>query len=651
MTDPKQSVAWRHVVYLLLSLTMVAAPHAYYLPWWAIALVSTLIAWRAYLGYARLAMPNRWLLFLIAAGATLGVFISYRTIVGRDAGVALLVIMLGLKFLETRTLRDAVLLIFLGYFLVITNFLRDQTIPTAFYMLACTLVITATMISLNYARTEPPFRVQLRQAGVLLAQSVPLMLVLFLLFPRVPGPLWGLPQDAFSGVSGLSDTMTPGSLSRLTLSDEVAFRVKFELPIPRLRHLYWRGPVMWDFDGRTWKVPRFFYNVPKVEVSGEAVEYEITLEPHNKRWLFALDVPGVVPPTAFMGGDFHLFSNQPVSKRTRYDMLSYLNASYGLEENRFAMRRALQLPDGSNPQARELSRTLREKHPDDMALAQAVLQMFRGQDFFYTIEPPLLGDHPVDEFLFKTRAGFCEHYASAFAVLMRGAGIPTRIVTGYQGGQINDFGNYLIVRQADAHAWTEVWLKDRGWVRIDPTSAVSPLRVESGISAAVPRSDALPMMVRGDFEWMLQLRLSWDFMANSWNQWVLGYTPERQMWLLSRVGIDNATWQKLTAMLFLLGGVIVVVLVALALRQLKSRVRDPVKAAYLRFCDKLRRKGLPRGPTEGPVDYARRVETARPELTPAVSAIIRLYIALRYGAESGAAALAEFQQRVRRFSA
>jgi len=651
MTDPKQSVAWRHVVYLLLSLTMVAAPHAYYLPWWAIALVSTLIAWRAYLGYARLAMPNRWLLFLIAAGATLSIFISYRTIVGRDAGVALLVIMLGLKFLETRTLRDAVLLIFLGYFLVITNFLRDQTIPTAFYMLACTLVITATMISLNYARTEPPFRVQLRQAGVLLAQSVPLMLVLFLLFPRVPGPLWGLPQDAFSGVSGLSDTMTPGSLSRLTLSDEVAFRVKFELPIPRLRHLYWRGPVMWDFDGRTWKVPRFFYNVPKVEVSGEAVEYEITLEPHNKRWLFALDVPGVVPPTAFMGGDFHLFSNQPVSKRTRYDMLSYLNASYGLEENRFAMRRALQLPDGSNPQARELSRTLREKHPDDMALAQAVLQMFRGQDFFYTIEPPLLGDHPVDEFLFKTRAGFCEHYASAFAVLMRGAGIPARIVTGYQGGQINDFGNYLIVRQADAHAWTEVWLKDRGWVRIDPTSAVSPLRVESGISAAVPRSNALPMMVRGDFEWMLQLRLSWDFMANSWNQWVLGYTPERQMWLLSRVGIDNATWQKLTAMLFLLGGVIVVVLVALALRQLKGRVRDPVKAAYLRFCDKLRRKGLPRGPTEGPVDYARRVETARPELTPTVSAIIRLYIALRYGAESGAAALAEFQQRVRRFSA
>jgi transglutaminase-like putative cysteine protease len=607
--------------------------------------------WRAYLGYAHLDMPNRWLLMLIAAGATLGVFISYRTIFGRDAGITLLVIMLGLKFLETRTLRDATLLIFLGYFLVITNFLRDQTIPTAVYMLACTLVITATMISLNYARAEPPFRIQLRRAGVLLAQSVPLMLMLFLLFPRVPGPLWGLPQDAFSGVSGLSDTMTPGSLSRLTLSDEVAFRVTFQSEIPRLRHLYWRGPVMWDFDGRAWSMPRFFYNVPRAEVTGESVQYEITLEPHNKRWLFGLDVPGQIPPASFIGGDFQLFSNQPVNKRLRYGMTSYLNAAYGVSENRYAMRRALHLPEGSNPRALALSRSLREKHADDRRLIEEVLGMFRGQNFFYTLEPPLLGEHPVDEFLFNTRAGFCEHYASAFAVLMRGAGIPARIVTGYQGGQVNAFGNYLIIRQADAHAWTEVWLADRGWVRIDPTSAVSPIRVESGLSAAVPLSDTLPMMIRGDLEWLRQLRLSWDFMASTWNQWVLGYTQERQIWLLSRIGIDNATWQKLTAMLFILCGMIVVAFVVLALRQLKSRVRDPARAAYLRFCGKLQRKGLPRGPSEGPEDYALRVEAARPDLTAEVSAITRLYVLLRYAAASSPGDLAELQQRVRQFSA
>jgi transglutaminase-like putative cysteine protease len=651
MTDPKQPIAWRHVVYLLISLSMVTVPHTPYLPWWTIALVSALIAWRAYLGYEHLGMPNRWLLILIAVGATLGVFISYRTIFGRDAGITLLVIMLGLKFLETRTLRDAVLLIFLGYFLVITNFLRDQTIPTAVYMLACTLVITATMISLNYARAEPPFRAQLRQAGVLLAQSVPLMLVLFLLFPRVQGPLWGMPQDAFSGVSGLSDTMSPGSLSRLTLSDEVAFRVTFETEYPLPRHLYWRGPVMWDFDGRTWSMPRFFYNVPRAEVSGEPVEYEITLEPHDKRWLFALDVPDRVPPRSLMGGDFQLFSNQPVNKRMRYSMVSYLNATYGAHENRYAMRRALHLPEGTNPRTLELSRSLRAKHTDDRRIVEEALRMFRDQNFFYTLEPPLLGEHPVDEFLFKTRAGFCEHYASAFAVLMRGAGIPARIVTGYQGGLLNAFGNYLIIRQADAHAWTEVWLANRGWVRVDPTSAVSPVRVESGLTAAMPLADTLPMMMRGDLEWLRQLRLSWDYVASTWNQWVLGYTPERQIWLLSRVGIDNATWQKLTAMLFVLCGAIVAAFVVLALRQLKARVSDPARAAYLRFCNKLRRRGLPRGPSEGPVDYAHRVGAARPDLTPEVSAITRLYVALRYGVEAGTGALNELKQRVRQFSA
>src|SRR5688572_19433012 len=237
MTDPKQPVAWRHVCYLLLSLSMVAAPHAFYLPWWIILVTATLIAWRAYLGYARYTLPSRWMLMLVAGAATIGVFISYRTIFGREAGIALLVIMLGLKFLETRTLRDAVLLIYLGYFLVITNFLREQSIPTALYMLACTVVITATMISLHFARTEPPFSAQLRRAGIFLAQSAPLMLALFVLFPRVPGPLWGLPQDTRTGTSGLSDTMTPGSLSKLTLSDEVAFRVKFEGDMPRRRHL------------------------------------------------------------------------------------------------------------------------------------------------------------------------------------------------------------------------------------------------------------------------------------------------------------------------------------------------------------------------------------------------------------------------------
>jgi transglutaminase-like putative cysteine protease len=542
------------------------------------------------------------------------------------------------------------LLSFLGYFLVITNFLYSQTIGTGLYMLACTIFVTATMISLNYAGAEPPFRAQLRSAGMLLAQSVPLMLVLFLLFPRVPGPLWGLPRDAFAGVSGLSDTMTPGSLSSLVLSDAVAFRVRFDAQIPRAKDLYWRGPVMWDFDGRTWSAQFFVYTAPGIEAAGDPVAYEVTLEPHNRRWLFALDLPAVVPPRSVVSTDYQLYSVQPVTSRLRYDMTSFLNARFGEVENRFAVRRALQVPPRSNPRAQELGRALRQKHADDEQIIAEMLGMFR-RNFVYTLEPPLLGEDPVDEFLFSTRSGFCEHYASAFAVVMRAAGIPTRIVTGYQGGEVNALGNYLIVRQADAHAWTEVWLTNRGWVRVDPTFAVAPVRVDTGISAAVPRTDSLPLMVRTPWEFLRQARFAWDYMASAWNQWVLGYTPERQRSLLAHAGLDDATWEKLTAILLVVAGVIVAMFTALALRQLKSRTRDPVAIAYRRYCDKLRRRGLTREAAEGPVDYASRIERLRPELTPAVEAITRLYIALRYGAESSAAALIELQRRVRQFTA
>jgi protein-glutamine gamma-glutamyltransferase len=346
-----------------------------------------------------------------------------------------------------------------------------------------------------------------------------------------------------------------------------------------------------------------------------------------------------------------VYATRPVNNRLRYDMISYLGTGQTLTEYPGALHRALSLPAGTSPQAQALAHELRTRHTDDAEIVDAVLTMFRQQKFYYTLTPPLLGDQPVDEFLFSTRSGFCEHYASAFTVLMRAAGIPARIVTGYQGGEINEFGNYLIVRQSDAHAWTEVWLKDKGWVRIDPTSAVSPTRVSAGISAAIPRNESLPLMARTNVEWLRKLRLSWDFMSNSWNQWVLGYTPERQRSLLQSVGIDNATWQKMVAALFVIAGAIVAIFTVIVLRQLKNRARDPVRIAYLKFCDKLRRKGLPREPAEGPLDYARRLGRSRPDLAPAVEAITRLYVALRYGAEPGAAALAELKQRVRQFSA
>jgi transglutaminase-like putative cysteine protease len=645
------ALSLRNTLCLLASLAMVSAPHVERLPLWVTVLAVMLLLWRLHLGYGRLKLPRKWLLFFIVACASAGIYIQYRTLFGRDAGVTLLILMLALKTLETHTQRDGILLIFMGYFIVITNFLYSQTITTALYMLLCVWVITATMVGLQFTRQHAGVRHQLRSATLLLAQSAPLMLVLFLFFPRVPGPLWGMPQDAFSGVSGMSETMSPGTIINLSLSDAVAFRVEFRSPVPAQRNLYWRGPVMWNFNGRTWTARPYLYYFGELRFDTESlpIEYDVTLEPHNNRWLFALDLPDTVPPTAVITRDFHLRSRAPVTSRIRYPMKSYPGYRFGLDEPPELLQRALQLPPGANPRAAQFARDLREKYSDDKALVNEVLAMFRSDRFYYSLEPPPLGEHAVDEFLFDTRQGFCEHYASAFAVLMRAAGIPARVVTGYLGGEFNPLGNYMIVRQADAHAWTEVWLAREGWVRVDPTAAVSPLRIESGAAAAVPQSGALPMFARGNYAWLKQLRFSWDSLANNWNQWVLGYNPERQRSLLVRAGIDDATWRTLAVILIIATGLITLMLALLMLRNMKRVDRDPAQQAYRKFCAKLENTGLSRSSEEGPLDYAARVIHLRPDLTPGVTAITQLYIGLRYGAAAQPGAMQSLAWQVRRF--
>ena len=646
--DPALSL--RSTLWLIAALVLVAAPHGARVPLWIVTLAVMLIAWRVYLARARLGLPRKWLLLTIVAGTVVGVYLHYRTIFGRDPGIALLLVMLALKLLETRTRRDGVLACLLGYFLVITNFLHSQTIVTGFYMLLCVWLITAGMIDLQLRQPGVSYRMPLRQSGVLLLQSAPLMLVLFLFFPRVQGPLWGLPHDAYSALSGLSDTMSPGSFVNLTLSDAVAFRVEFKEQAPPPKDLYWRGPVMSDFDGYSWSAPPYAYgSEARYDAVWPPVEYSVTLEPHNNRWLLALDLPASVPPGAASTSDFQLRAAAPVTTRVRYDMRSFLNPVFGASETTRSLRRALRLPQGYNPRAAEFARGLRQRFADDKALMNEVLSMFRNEAYFYTLSPPQLGDHPVDDFLFRTRRGFCEHYASAFAVLMRAAGIPARIVTGYLGGEINPLGNYMIVRQSDAHAWTEVWFSGEGWVRVDPTAAVSPLRIESGIGAAIPRTDPLPLLARGDYPWLRRMRLTWDSLANTWNQWVLGYNSERQREFMARIGIDRNTWEALATILVTTTAGITLILFLLMVRRQRATT-DPVVRAYLLFCRKLARAGLPREPSEGPASYAARIAIARPDLETMVGAITRLYVALRYEKDPAPAGQRELQQQVRTFT-
>ncbi len=636
-------VTVRDLAWLTGSLALVIAPHALRAPWWLTLLTLCLFAWRFYYALDRAALPSRWLVLGVAAAAMLGVWIEYRTLFGRQPGIVLLMLFAGLKLLETRTHRDAAAAAFLGYMLIITNFLYTQSIPTGALMCVALFAITVTLI--GFSAPSRATRPNLRTAALLLAHAVPVALALFVLFPRVQTPLWGLPQDAYAAMTGLSETMSPGNLSSLAQSDAIAFRAEFERDLPAQALRYWRGPVMWDFDGRTWSSAAYLPAHFDAPVKGRAAyRYSVVLEPHNRTWLFALESAASVPPGARYTGDGQILARLPVRTRLRYELASVLAPEPSALETPVLIDRALRLPPGFNPKALALAAQWRAAARDDGQLLSLAISFLRRGRYAYTLEPPLLGAHSVDEFLFDTKAGFCEHFASAFVFLMRAAGVPARVVTGYQGGELNPFDRIITVRQSDAHAWSEVFLPARGWVRVDPTAVAVPGRVESGLARAVPQTEQA-LMQRPEFGWLRDLRYQWEAAAHKWNLWVLGYNPERQRELMNLVGIRAADWRALTATLFTVLGVMTALLLLWSLRHVVRP--DPVERAWRAFCAKLAARGVERSPSEGPRDYAARAARALPAARRVILHVGALYIGLRYGPHASAHRARQLRRLVR----
>jgi len=636
----------RDLACLVLALAIVGLPHALRAPWWLALLTLALYGWRAALLASHRPLPSRWVVLCIALAAMAGVWVEYRTVFARIPGIVLLLVFSGLKLMETRTHRDAAAVVFLCCFLLVTNFLYSQGIGEALTMCAALGVITVTLI--GFSAPQRPLRANVQSAGMLLAHAAPAALLLFLLFPRVQGPMWGLPQDAQSAITGLSDTMTPGSVAELAQSDALAFRTEFAGPIPPPRQRYWRGPVLSEFDGRTWRAgPSLLAEHPPRLRGGSTLRYSVLLEPHHRNWLFALETPVQRPPQANFSSEGHLLSISPVRTRLRYEMTSVAEAQPEAAEEPRALRRALRLPAGYNPKAKELAQEWRGSSSGDVEILGRAIEFFRRSQIAYTLEPPPLGHDSVDEFLFSTRAGFCEHFSSAFVFLMRSAGIPARVVTGYLGGDPNPVDGILTVRQSDAHAWAEVYLAGRGWVRVDPTAAAVPARLDSGLARSVPGSGALPLLMRPQLEWLRGMRYNWEALVHQWNVWVLGYNPDRQRQFMSWFGMHGADWRELAATL--LGAMCAFAAVLLAWSLRRSARPDRVQAAWLRFCRKLDARGVARAPHEGPHDYAQRAVQRAPASGSAIQRISDLYIALRYGREQPEADIAELRRLVREF--
>lgn len=579
----------------------------------------------------------RLLLTMLAAGLAL---YAYGFKVGRDTGAALLAAMLALKLLETRSVRDARSLLSFGLFAVMASFLMDQgplTLALALLAGLASLAALARVHEHAEGETRPPApRLRLAGTGRLLLLSLPLALVGFLLFPRLPQPLWGLPENATEARTGLSDRMAPGDIVNLLIDDSPVLRAEFQGRLPETRELYWRGPVLTLFDGRAWSaLPMVTPPSPEiVEVLDEPLRYDLVQEPTDRRWIVALDLPLAVPEGSGeevrLNPDHTLVSRRPFSSVSRHQLTSATAYRFEPVLDRGLRMWALQLPSGFNPRTRELVRGWQAEGLRDHALVVHALELF-NREFSYSLAPPPLGRDSVDDFLFNTREGFCEHYASAFTVMMRMAGLPARVVTGYHGGFHNRLGNYIIVRNSDAHAWSEVWIEGDGWLRVDPTGAVAPERVLSGNESASPRR-------HGYYAWAGPLLDFVDWLRHGWNTAVLGFNAARQLDLLAALGFDGRDWRQLGLALALGTGLALALTLLLVLRPARGSARDPLVQAYARFCRRLARRGLPRAPHEPPLLFAERAAAAFPADAQELLRLSRDYADQRYAPDADAEA-------------
>jgi len=631
-------------------LALALAVHLGSLPHWVTATVAVCAAIRLLLAYRGRAAPPRAARLAIAALAIALLFVQFRTFNGLSAGTALLALMAGLKLLETETRRDIHVITLVIFYLCVAALLQANSFWLLAYLIAVCWLTSAVLLRLTSAEPKPDWRRSLRHSGRILAQAVPLAVVFWLFFPRFGGPLWQMPDDGGSAESGLSDSMSPGDINQLALSDDIAFRVQFATAAPPAQELYWRGPVMHDFDGHTWTpVHPAILSAPALQPEGPEYRYTLKLEPHRHNWIFALDWPSHWDlPHGALTSDYTLVQPDRVSQPIDVAATSHTHVQAAAPLSAVWRRRDTAPPAG-NPRTAELAHTLRAAHPDDLDYVRAVLALFTRQPFYYTLTPPKLADSSVDEFLFTTRRGFCGHYASAFAALMRAAGIPARVVTGYQGGTFNRFADYWIVRQSDAHAWNEVWIDGSGWLRVDPTSAIDPSRVDRGLNDAVNADDRLASRWQRRTVWFPDVRLRLDALRELWRERILLFDQDSQQHVLEWLNIPEPDGQKLALVL--------TVALCLVLSWLTWEVRreaDPVRKeslvrAYARLCAKLAAGGVARRVHEGPEDYARRVAAQRPDLGPAVTALCRQYSRLRYAGAGAESTVRQFAAAVRAF--
>lgn len=662
---PRLALLW-----VLCSVLLVLLPHVMRLPLWTTLLALTCMGWRLLIFTGRAGYPGKLIkILLVVSVFPLTVMQTRSAGVSVDTAVTLLFLGVVFKLLEMQYKRDIVIVIALCYVLIMVGFIYSQTIPSSIYSLVGVMVITGALIALNRDNSSSTFGNNSALALRIVLQAIPLTVVLFVLVPRV-SPLWTMPLPVSPDKTGVTDEMTPGDISSLGRSAELAFRVSFAGDVPLHEELYWRGLVLDSFDGRTWRRAgnsflAFNLASPQAAPSrgigmGEPVAYDVILEPTQQTWLYALQLAELDAPDIVQDRNFSLQTRTPISQRMRYQVRSYLEHQTDLRLSATQRARSLQLPeDDNNPLSQAMVRQWRAESRSDIEYVQRVMRHFREEPFFYTLTPPILGEASIDDFLFNTREGFCGHYAGTFVYLLRAAGIPARVVVGYQGGEYNPFENYTMVYQYNAHAWAEVWFEGQGWVQFDPTAAVAPERITMGVEAVFAdqpgfmEDSGFSMMRFRDNQWLNSLRLRLDALDYAWNRWVVSYDEDLQLDLMNDFFGENAR----SGLMWALGVGTAVLFSLVAFVMLRGGQRAPRDAAtrlYLSVAADLAELGVRRRHGEGARDYCRRVSMERPDLAADMERLTRMYEQLSYakvaaGNTEASQLLEEFRRLQRNF--
>ena len=661
----------RDSLFLLGVIAAVLAPHAGHLPPWATGLTALMLLWRGQIAWRQRPLPSRWWLLVVVAVYTGLTWLTFRTLIGREAGITLLAVLMALKTMELRARRDAFVVFFLGFFLVLTQFLFSQSLLTAAWSLVSLWGLLAAVVLAQMPSTEvqgvPSIAIAARRAAGTTALGLPVMVLLFVLFPRI-APLWGVPTEAI-GRTGLSNQLEFGAMNEIANDDSIAIRLKFDGPPPPPDQRYFRGPVLTRFDGKTWRVPdarpsqSWLRGRDELASSGPALRYEMTLEPLRIAVLPLLEMsPGAVGSeltlpdlTLIRGAELQWLLPRPITERLRLNTSAQLSWQAGLKRNRIQQATDMELPAGRNPRTLAWAQALAgqprfnalAEGPRAEALAAALLDHVRANDFLYTLSPGRYGEespHVIDEFWLDRRLGFCEHFASAFVVLMRAMGVPARIVTGFQGWDAEPQDGYLVVRNANAHAWAEFWVEGKGWRRSDPTAAVAPNRVNQGV-ALRPEPGAYNVLGQLNPTLWRALRNGWETVNNRWQQLVLNYSRENQFDLLKKIGFESPDW---TALGQALAGVILVLAVASAAWiRWSSRPHDAWSRQRARIVALLARAGVTAPAHESPAAWARALRRQLGQKAEPAAQWLETLERSRYAADTPAPAWGEFRAAAR----